>query len=279
VTIGDIYGLPTTIRSMRTGSRRSAFIVLADSTSATIIRDSIPSLISACGVILVDVGAVPVDSPSECFRIRYHLLFDYLSINPYHFERFTMADAYDSFFQGDVFLDSVSPGTLYFATEVLTPRLYPRNLGWLRNNSAVLYEFILDLPIVSAAPIVGGVQPFLKFCRVLFGLKGWHSLWTSPRDQSYVNLIVEGGNLRTAGVTYEIVPNDGFISTVGYCDKLGELAFDANGNFACGGYKTTPMLVHQYGRPKSTRAQVAAVCPAGEIQWSFRIDAYDQPTF
>jgi hypothetical protein len=75
------------------------------------------------------------------------------------------------------------------------------------------------------------------------------------------------------------VPNDGFITTVGYCDRKGELTKDRNGNIGCPGFKTTPMLLHQYVRPKNMRGHMFAACPAENMELAFKVDPYSKASF
>jgi hypothetical protein len=279
VVMGEIYGLPTTIRSMRTANITAALVVLADSTAAKLIRSSINSIIESCGVILVDVGNLDASQMKGRYRTRWHLVYDYFRLNPLGFKRFTMTDAYDSFFQGDVFLRSVKEDKLYFSTESLNLRNCPHNSAWIREIYPKALKRIDHFPIICAGPIVGGVAPFLELCRVMFGLPEWTSHWDTPPDQAYVNIVVRLGYLEEAKVSYEIVPNDGFITTVGYCDRKGNLTVDVNGNVGCPGFKTTPMLLHQYVRPKNMRPHVFNACPAGDIPWSFKLDPYSKASF
>jgi hypothetical protein len=277
--MGEIYGLPTTIRSMRTANISSAFVILADVTAAKHIRESIPSLVSSCGVVVVDVGQLDAHQLKGRYRTRWHLVYDYFRLNPYGFKRFTMTDAYDSFFQGDVFLRSVGEDQLYFSTESLNIRNCPHNSGWIKEIAPKVLKQIWNSPIVCAGPVVGGVGPLLELCRVMFAIPEWMSHWDTPPDQAYVNLVVWRRYLEMANVSYRVVNNDGFITTVGYCDRKGELVVDTNGNIGCPGFKTTPMLLHQYLRPKKMRPHVFAVCPADDVALAFKMDPYSKASF
>jgi hypothetical protein len=279
VVMGEIYGLPTTIRSMRTAAINAALVVLADSTAAQLIQSSIGDLITSCGVILVDVGPLTSRQLKGRYRTRWHLVYDYFRLNPHGFKRFTMTDAYDSFFQGDVFLSTVSSSKLYFSTESLTVAECRHNSGWIHEIAPQAMKKVNHLPIICAGPVVGGVAPLLELCRIMFAMPEWTSHWDKPPDQAYVNVVVRMGYLEKAAVAYEVVPNDGFITTVGYCDRKANLTYDANGNIGCPGFKTIPMLLHQYVRPKNMRPHLFNACPAGDIPWSFKMDPYSKESF
>jgi hypothetical protein len=279
VVIGDIFGLPTTIRSMRTANIRAAFVVLADAKAANLIALSIPELISKCGVTVVNVGTLTKHQLKGRYRTRWHLVHDYLRANPLKFRRFTMTDAYDSFFQGDVFLSSVRDDSLYFSTESITVAECQHNSRWISEVFPSALSQISSHPIVCAGPIVGGIKPFLKLCELLFAIPEWAGHWATPPDQAYVNYAIRTGKLETARIRYNVVPNDGFITTVGYCNRKARLRVDENGNVGCPGFKTTPMLLHQYLRPRNMRAHMMAACPAANRSLFFKIEPYSREHF
>jgi hypothetical protein len=279
VAMGEIYGLPTTIRSMRTARINATLVVLADKSAARSIRESIMYLIRGCGVLVVNVGKLTKHQMRGRYRTRWHLVYDYFRLNPYCFERFTMTDAYDSFFQGDVFLRTVRADTLYFSTESIVVGSCPHNSAWIAEIFPAAVSGIASHPIICAGPVVGGVPPLLRLCEVMFGLPEWTSHWRTPPDQAYVNYVVRTGLLDTADIPYVIVPNDGFITTVGYCDRKGDLARDVNGNVGCPGFKTTPMLLHQYVRPKNMRGHMFRVCAADDMNLAFKVDPYSKASF
>jgi hypothetical protein len=213
------------------------------------------------------------------YRTRWHLVYDFLRANPYNFARFAMTDAYDSFFQGDVFLETVKPDRLYFSTESIPVSECRHNSEWIREIFPDSLRVIGPHPIVCAGPVVGGVTPLLRFCEIMFGLTEWESHWKSPPDQAYVNYVVRTGKLEAAGIEYEVVPNDGFITTVGYCDRKGKVMVDANGNVGCPGFKGTPMLLHQYVRPRNMRPYLFAACPSDNMELAFKVDPYSKASF
>jgi hypothetical protein len=277
--MGDIAGLPTTIRSLRTARVDAALVVLADAAAARAIRRRIPALAAACGVAVVDVGPLTARQLKGRYRTRWHLVYDYLRVTPHAFARVAMADAYDSFFQGDVFLERVRADTLYFSTESISVAECMHNSEWIRSVFPAALAQIAPHPIVCAGPLVGGVAPLLRFCELLFALPEWPARWALPPDQAFVNFLVRTGALDRAGVPYEVVPNDGFITTVGYCDRKRPLERDANGNVGCPGFKTTPMLLHQYVRPRNMRSHMFAVCAAENMSLAFKINPYSKASF
>jgi hypothetical protein len=277
--MGAIYGLPTTIRSIRTSDIRSAIVILADSDAFGSIHRLLSDLVSNCGVTVIDIGTLTAHQMTGRYRTRWHLVYDYFRLNPHNFTRFAMTDAYDSFFQGDVFLATVKPDFLYFSTESITVNECRHNSGWIREIFPRALKRIGTHPIVCAGPVVGGVLGLLKFCEIMFGLREWETKWQSPPDQAYVNYVVRTGMLEKAGLKYEVVNNDGFITTVGYCDRKADLMVDKNGNVGCPGFKTTPMLLHQYLRPKNMRPFMFAACPADDMELAFKVDPYSKAKF
>jgi hypothetical protein len=279
VAMGAIHGLPTTIRSIRTANIRAAVVILADSGAFESINSLIPDLVSDCGVIVIDIGSLTAHQMKGRYRTRWHLVYDYFRLNPHNFTRFVMTDAYDSFFQGDVFLKTVQSDFLYFSTESITVNSCKHNSAWIREIYPRSLKKFAPHPIVCAGPVVGGVSALLRFCEIMFGLKQWKAKWESPPDQAYVNYVVRTGMLEKAGVSYDVIDNDGFITTVGYCDRKAELMVDKNGNIGCPGFKNTPMLLHQYLRPKNMRPHMFAACPADDIEVAFKIDPYSKAKF
>jgi hypothetical protein len=74
VAMGEVHGLPTTIRSMRTASTSAALVILADAAAAKHMRASIPSFISSCGVVVVDVAPLEAHQLKGRYRTRWHLV-------------------------------------------------------------------------------------------------------------------------------------------------------------------------------------------------------------
>ena len=275
VVIDEIHGLPTTIRSMRTAGIRSPLIVFADTSAAEKIHQ-IQSLIDACGVNIINIGELSEFQLNGRYRTRWHLIYDYLRINPHKFRRVVFTDAYDSFFQGDVFLSTMRDDTLYFSTETINITACRFNKGWLKQIWPDISPNILAKPIICAGPVAGGVLPLLELCRVMFDVPEWISSWRSPPDQAFLNYLIWGGHFKAPHV---VVPNDGFMTTVGYCNRSQSLTRDTNGNVGCPGFKTIPMLLHQYGRPKHMRKHIHSACPSQKIPYSFKSNPYSKASF
>jgi hypothetical protein len=257
----------------------ATLIVLADESAASSIKESIMYLVRECGVLVVNVGKLTKHQMKGKCRTRWRLVYDYFRLNLYRFERFTMTDEYDSFFQGDVFLKSVRADTLYFSTESITVGNCPYNSAWITDFFPAAVSQMAAQTVVCAAPIVGCVLLLIRLCKVMFSLPKWTFHWRTPPDQVYINYVVRSSRLDTADVPYVIVPNDGFITTVGYCDKKGDLARDANSNVECPSFKTTPMLLHQYIRPKNMRRHMFRVCAADDMSLAFKVDPYNKASF
>jgi ribonuclease PH len=72
--MGEIHGLPTTIRSMHTANINAALVILADAAAAKHMLESIPSLISSCGVVVVDIGPLDAYQLKGRYQTRWHLV-------------------------------------------------------------------------------------------------------------------------------------------------------------------------------------------------------------
>lgn len=278
VAMGKIYGLPTTIRSIRTSQIHSAIVIIADSEAASSIKSDMQDLIDNCGVNVVDVGDLTFHQMKGRYRTRWHLIYDYFRINPLNFTRFVNTDAYDSFFQGDIFTKSLREDTVYFSTESINIGKCPHNSGWIREIYPDSLKLMKNKPIICAGPVAGGVKPLLEFCKLMFSVEMWEKMWITPPDQAYVNYVVRTNMLDDNNISYEVVPNDGFMTTVGYCDRKNELMVDENGNVGCPGFKTTPMLIHQYVRPKNMRGHMFKVCNSSNSN-AFKRDPYSKASF
>lgn len=278
VAMGKIYGLPTTIRSIRTSEIHSAIVILADSEAASSIESEMQDLIDNCGVNVVDVGDLTFHQMKGRYRTRWHLVYDYFRLNPLNFTRFVMTDAYDSFFQGDIFMKSLKKDTIYFSTESLNIGRCMHNSKWIKDIYPDSLKLMKDKPIICAGPVAGGVKPLLEFCKLMFSVDMWENKWITPPDQAYVNYVVRTNMLDDKKIPYEVVPNDGFMTTVGYCDRKKELMVDKNGNVGCPGFKTTPMLIHQYVRPKNMRGHMFQVCNSSNSN-AFKKDPYSKASF
>lgn len=278
VAMGKIYGLPTTIRSIRTSKINAAIVIIADSEAAASIESEMQDLIDNCGVNVVDVGDLTFHQMKGRYRTRWHLVYDYFRVNPLKFTRFVMTDAYDSFFQGDIFTNSLKEDTIYFSTESLNIGRCMHNSRWIKDIYPESLKLMKDKPIICAGPVAGGVKPLLEFCKIMFAVNQWENMWITPPDQAYVNYVVRTNMLEDNKIPYEVVPNDGFMTTVGYCDRKKELMVDENGNVGCPGFKTTPMLIHQYVRPKNMRGHMFEVCNSSSSN-AFKKDPYSKASF
>lgn len=278
IAMGKIYGLPTTIRSIRTSQIHSAIVVLADSEAAASIQSDMQDIINDCGVNVIDVGDLTFHQMKGRYRTRWHLIYDYFRINPLKFTRFVMTDAYDSFFQGDIFMKSLKEDTIYFSTESINIGRCMHNSRWIKEIYPESLKLMKDKPIICAGPVAGGVKPLLEFCKLMFAVDMWEDKWITPPDQAYVNYVVRTNMLEENKIPYEVVPNDGFMTTVGYCDRKKELMVDENGNVGCPGFKTTPLLIHQYVRPKNMRGHMFHVCNSTNSN-AFKRDPYSKASF
>lgn len=278
VAMDRIYGLPTTIRSIRTAGIQSGIVILADTVAYKSIQKEMKDLIENCGVNVINIGTLDQYQMKGRYRTRWHLVYDYFRINPLNFTRFIMTDAYDSFFQGDAFLKTIKADSLYFSTESIIVGKCPHNSNWIREIYPKSLSKMKTEPIICAGPVAGGVAPLLKFCEIMFALDMWEEKWITPPDQAYVNYVVRTHMLENASIPYVVVPNDGFMTTVGYCDRKNPLTVDENGNIGCPGFKTTPMLLHQYVRPRNMRGHIFDVCNStSEI--AFKRDPYSKASF
>jgi hypothetical protein len=266
VALGDIHGLPTTIRSVRSAGLESALVVLADSAAATIIRDSISEIISSCGVLVVDVGRVDEAELGPAWRAKWHLAADFLRVTAYRFQRFVFFNAHDTFFQGDPFLPGVDPEKLFFASEAgrIDPKQVPKT--WVSAFVGVLGNQNLNHSLIAPSPVLGGVRPLLAFCALLLRLQSW-----AQAEQLSITLAILSRSVAQAGIDYRVVPFCGFTASVVFMDKRFAPIYDANGYITCPGSSTTPSVISHYARHgRSIGAHVRAVCAQGDIEWAFK---------
>jgi hypothetical protein len=273
VVLGDIYGLPTTIRSVRTAGVGSTLVVLADSQAATIIKNSISHIISSCGVLVIDVGTIDESQIGPSWRVKWHLAADFLKVTPYHFQRFIFVDGSDTFFQGDPFISNVDPGCLYFASEAgkLIVSQLPKN--WVTAFSGAFENRTFDHPALATSPILGGVRPFLAFCTLLLRLRGWAKSVAPIAEQLAISLAIWSGFASQARIVYHIIPFCGFSASVSLLDKRYGPVYDTNNYITCPGSLTTPSVISHYiTQTRSIGAQIRGLCAAGEIDWAFKIE-------
>ena len=280
VAIDQIVGLPTTIRSIRTAGIKAAIVIMADQKAvSTIDSDAeVKNMIQSCGAILINIGYLDQHQMKGRYRTRWHLAYDYFTLNPCKFKRFVMTDAYDSFFQGDPFLSDLKDDSVYFSTESISIDRCMHNTNWIKEIYPESIDQMKGLPIICAGPVAGGVQPFLKLCKIIFSLSMWEEKWDTPPDQAYINYVVHTKLLEKENIPYVVVPNDGFMTTVGYCDRKGNLTIDSNGNIGCPGFKSIPMLLHQYFRPHNMREHFLEACKSNN-PLAFKKNPYSKASF
>jgi hypothetical protein len=74
VAMSSIHGLPTTIGLMRTANVSAALVILADAAAAKLMQESIPSLTSWCGVVVIDVRPLDAHQLKGRYRTQWHLV-------------------------------------------------------------------------------------------------------------------------------------------------------------------------------------------------------------
>jgi hypothetical protein len=271
VTLREIYGLPTTIRSIRSAGVNAAIVILADSVSARIIADSIPRIVDGCGVLVLDVGIVDEAVLGPAWRVKWHLAHDFLAVSPYRFGRVLFVDPYDTFLQGDPFGDAVDPGKIYFASEAIT--LKDARMGgwsWEGIEEVVDNETWHTQGVIAPTPVLGGVKGFLALCSQLFLRRKEQG--TAHSEVVEINLMVLGARV-TPDVAVEVVPFCGFMASVAMLAKRAKPIFDSKSHITCNEWLQGPAVIAQYnGRVRGIGAQVRAVCAQGEIQWAFKIE-------
>ena len=116
----------------------------------------------------------------------------------------------------------------------------------------------------------------MKLCDTLFALPEWVSHWAMPPDQAYVNYVVLYGKL--TDINFTVLPSDGFMTTVGYCNRKKNLSTDSSGNVGCPGASTIPSLIHQYIRIKKMREHFTNVCAYPDPE-AFKKAAHSKESF
>jgi hypothetical protein len=258
VAIAEIHGLPTMVRSVRTAGIEAAIIVLADSIATNVIRQSIPQIITHCGVLVVNVGLIGPKELSSPWKFYINLLFDFLQLNPYDFKRFIAVDSADTFFQGDPFGINISERRLYF------PSIIPTNPPKRGKGQATPDQ-------IAVSPLLGGVAPFLTFSRLLFP----HAPWPRARNVELanlsINLAIRSKKLTNATISCDLLPPGKQIALVSLIDKRFGPAYDANGYIALPRFPiAAPVIAEYLALPRTVMAQIRALCASDEIQWAFK---------
>jgi hypothetical protein len=240
----------------------------------SVIKTSISEVAGPCGVIVVDCGTIDPAWREHEWRVKWSIVYDFLSANPYQFQRFIMVDGYDTFFQGDVFDDTITENKLYFASELILINQRSMPKGWTEAFSSILANRTKQPPLIAAVPSLGGVEPFLKFCRLLANVPGW-AQWTKPSSQALaINYVILLGTVTRSEIPYELIPLGGIIASGRYAERRRAPAYDPNGYPIVPGVQVASMVISQYSaHQKGLGAAIRGLCVADEIQWSFKIEA------
>ena len=169
--------------------------------------------------------------------------------------------------------------TIMFSTETISIKSCPHNSEWIKAVFPNHYQKMMENPIICSGPIMGSAEVIIKTLELLFSIPEWNSFWISPPDQAFINYIVYTGLLDKHNIKYDIVPNNGFMTTVGYCDRKADLLYDNSGNIGCNHSKIAPSLIHQYIRQRKMRDHVKKVCNDSGIMWSFKENPYSKSQF
>lgn len=179
---------------------------------------------------------------------RYEHELAWLQANYKSVDRVLHTDAFDVFFQGDPFADSLTNDTIMLALEPHQFRSCGWNLAWMRDcyGSLILSQMSHRF-ILCSGSIGGSAYDYIKLLKLMTTQKEWLSCWESSMDQPILNYLVWNGLLEQNNIRYKLTGcNEGFF-TMQWCVKMREVRYNNHGQIISL-ENTVPFYIHQYNR-------------------------------
>ncbi|EAY13900.1 hypothetical protein TVAG_028530 [Trichomonas vaginalis G3] len=255
------------------GTKRDVVFLFATAfgKGLTLCIKSLRSTGSKCRIILFVPKSIYVPAEDIAGVLKYSVEIEYIDLHtrnklqvPHmdryehelawlnaHFkdvDRVLHTDAFDVFFQGDPFAESLKNDTLTLALEPHQFKSCGWNLAWLRDcYGATVLSQLNHRFILCSGSIGGSAYDYVKLLNLMTTSKEWITCWQSSMDQPILNYLVWTGALKENGIRYKITGcNEGFF-TMQWCVKMREIRYNQYGQIISL-EDTVPFYLHQYNR-------------------------------
>lgn len=243
------------LRTLRAvGCRASVVFVTNKTVPSSIIKD-----FQNCGAEFFEMKTSPAMHHFYPHSLRYIGYKQFFDFTGRRYDRVFHSDAYDVFFQGDPFTNSIENDRLYFVMEDVAIKNSTWNSGWIvRAYNETTLHTLENFTVSCSGTVIGGYEQFMRYLvtmlnHVPFWMNGRHSL-----DQAYHNYLLHSGEFKRAGVTPEFLGCNSHILTMHYCSRNRK---HMNDNSIVGPDGTTvPAVVHQYNIFRDTHPLLKRLC-------------------
>jgi hypothetical protein len=258
------------VRTLRTTGCRARCVFFVDSAAKSDSKPEFFTVLSGCGVQLVDLGTDPIVNLTKDF-LRQIVYYQFVTTNSHEIDRVLVADLFDTFFQKDPFIESFQRDRIYYSDEGYPVSHDHWNRLWtteVMENSQLIFGIeavaddmkreISNRNIINSGVIGGEVKLFLQHLRFMLKM-GDFVAWTAYcADQGYLNV---GLALGRARFPYQIdPPGSTFLGTVAMLLLRRPSAMgDQMGSFKRDGRILN--VVHQGDRSRLVQDAARNSCP------------------
>jgi hypothetical protein len=219
---------------------------------------NIPDSLIGCGVEMVEMGTVSSRALRSPHKMRWEWYYRFLSEHSTEFDRIFHTDAFDAFFQGDPFAQSVLPTSLYLLGEGRYIGSCPVNSQWiLKCAGAAGLTAVKRRQVLCSGSVFGSAELFLGFVNAMVNRSGWDDCWQKGHDQGVINHMVYTELF--GKFTLQIWGCESGYLTMGSCSQVG-FHFDSKKRVVTSLMRKPCIYIHQYNRYSAVDSEFQRKC-------------------
>lgn len=245
------------VRSIRTSGCIAKIIIF------TTDNVKFPRSIFSCGIEQIVTSSLTERALKSPHKIRWEWYLQYLQNNLNQYDRVMHVDAFDTFFFGDPFAFASDYNTLYFQQEGQIIKKCSYNKRWLMScHKDAEKAKILDNMILCSGSLIGGINPFYQFTKLLVGHDAWQDCWKVGFDQGDFNYIFYKKWKRFAlssNISTKLLTCEDRFMTMFYCMK-SPITWNDKNQIITPGTNNTILFMHQYNRFRDLVFFVNEIC-------------------
>lgn len=238
------YNLQKMVRSIRTSGCVAKIVIF------TTDNVKLPKSLTSCGVEQIITNSSKRASTSP-HKIRWEWYYQYLQNNFNRYDRVMHVDAFDTFFFGDPFAFASDFNTLYFQQEGKTIRRCNFNTNWLLScHKDAKNKRIINNMILCSGSLIGGMNPFFQFTKLLITDDQWKNCWNAGFDQGDFNYIFYTKWQKFANfslISTKLLTCEDRFMTLFYCMKP-PVSLNGKNQIQSPRTNNTIIFMHQYNR-------------------------------
>ncbi|EAY14248.1 hypothetical protein TVAG_486910 [Trichomonas vaginalis G3] len=155
----NLASLARTFR--HTGTNASAVFFIDDEANSAMTNDT-RNLILSCGVTLINVGKLPFSGGTNYYHSAYMFMTELVRLNIHKLNRVIKSDGFDTFFQGDPFIEDFREDSLLLYDEHYTLKQCPFNRDFIKRYGYKLTEKDNEFYYICAGFAAGKAEIFLN---------------------------------------------------------------------------------------------------------------------